>query len=132
MQNQQNPLSFWQFLPASLIFIAGGAAGLFYTLTKTVPQIGPRWLFFFCLVLAVAGLMVLPIFFLHKRFPSNPAVEALPILREAVFVGIFAAGLAWLQIGRMLSISVGLILALALILAEFLIRLWERSTWKPR
>ena len=132
MQSQDNQLRFWQFLPASLLFFLAGGAGLFYTITKMVPQIGPRWLFFFCLVLAVAGLATLPIFFLHKRFPSTPAVDALPILREAVFVGVFVASLVWLQIGRMLSPSLGLIMAIAFVLAEFLIRLWERSTWKPR
>ncbi len=132
MQNQDDQLKIWHFLPASLLFFLAGGAGLFYTITETVPQIGPRWLFFFCLVITVAGLMTVPIFFLHKRFPSNPAVDALPILREAVFVGVFVAGLVWLQIGRMLSPSLGLILAIALILAEFVIRLWERSTWKPR
>ncbi len=132
MQNQDDQLKIWQFLPASLLFFLAGGAGLFYTITETVPQIGPRWLFFFCLVITVAGLMTVPIFFLHKRFPSTPAVDALPILREAVFVGVFIAGLVWLQIGRMLSPSLGLILAIALILAEFVIRLWERSTWKPR
>jgi hypothetical protein len=132
MQNQENQLKFWQFLPASLLFFLAGCAGLFYTITKTVPQIGPRWLFFFCLVMAVAGLMMTPIFFLHIRFPSTPTVDALPILREAVFVGVFVAALIWLQIGRMLSPSLGLILAIALVLAEFVIRLWERSTWKPR
>ena len=132
MQSRDNQPKFWQFLPASLLFLLAGGAGLFYTITKMVPQIGPRWLFFFCLVLAVAGLTTLPIFFLHKRFPSTPPVDALPILREAVFVGIFIACLVWLQIGRMLSPSLGLILAIAFVLAEFLIRLWERSTWKPR
>lgn len=132
MQQQDNQLKFWQFLPASLLFFLAGGAGLFYTITETVPQIGPRWLFFFCLVIAVAGLMTMPIFFLHKRFPSTPAVDALPILREALFVGIFVASLVWLQIGRMLSPSLGLILAIAFVLAEFVIRLWERSTWKPR
>ena len=132
MQNQASQLKIWQFLPASLLFFLVGGAGLFYTITETVPQIGPRWLFFFCLVMAVAGLMTIPIFFLHKRFPSTPAIDALPILREAVFVGIFVAGLVWLQIGRMLSPSLGLILGIALTLAEFVIRLWERSTWKPR
>lgn len=132
MQQQDNQLKFWQFLPASLLFFLAGGAGLFYTITETVPQIGPRWLFFFCLVIAVAGLMTMPIFFLHKRFPSTPAVDALPILREALFVGIFVASLVWLQIGRMFSPSLGLILAIAFVLAEFVIRLWERSTWKPR
>lgn len=132
MQTRENQLKFWQFLPASLLFFFAGGAGLFYTITKMVPQIGPRWLFFFCLVLAIAGLMTMPIFFLHKRFPSMPGVDALPILRESVFVGVFVASLVWLQIGRMLSPGLGLILAIALVLAEFLIRLWERSTWKPR
>jgi hypothetical protein len=132
MQPQDNQLKFWQFLPASLLFFFAGGVGLFYTITETVPQIGPRWLFFFCLVITIAGLMIMPIFFLHKRFPSTPAVDALPILREALFVGIYVATLVWLQIGRMLSPSLGLILAIAFVLAEIVIRLWERSTWKPR
>jgi len=39
--------------------------------------------------------------------------------------------LSWLQIGRVLTFPLGIIMGVALILVEFLIRTWERSRWKP-
>jgi hypothetical protein len=53
------------------------------------------------------------------------------IIRQAVWFGVFAALLSWLQIGRVLTIPMGAIMGTALILIEFLIRMWERSRWKP-
>lgn len=44
---------------------------------------------------------------------------------------MFASMLAWLQMGRVLNAGLVLVLALGLILVEFLLRLGERSTWSP-
>ena len=53
------------------------------------------------------------------------------IIRQAVWFGVFVALLSWLQIGRVLTFPLGIIMGVALILVEFLIRTWERSRWKP-
>jgi hypothetical protein len=53
------------------------------------------------------------------------------VIRQAVWFGVFAALLSWLQIGRVLTLPMGTIMGAALFLIEFLIRMWERSRWKP-
>ena len=52
-------------------------------------------------------------------------------MREASLAGIYFATLAWLQIDRVLTFGLGLLLAAGLILVEFLIRLREKSRWDP-
>jgi hypothetical protein len=72
------------------------------------------------------------VLYLHKRFPSTPPVEKVVILREALFLGILAAAIAWLKIGNVLNTNLGWILAGAFLVIELLLRLWENSRWKPR
>jgi hypothetical protein len=128
-QTNQQPLRY--YLPAILILIAIGAGGLFLVMTSMLPTIGPRWLFFFCLLLLVAGVFLPFTWYFNRRFPSNPPASPRVIVRQAVWFGVFAALLAWLQIGRVLTIPLGTIMGIALILIEFLIRIWEQSRWKP-
>jgi hypothetical protein len=52
-------------------------------------------------------------------------------LRQAIWVAIYLPTLAWLQIGRVLTPAMALLLAIGLILIEWLLRLRERSQWKP-
>jgi hypothetical protein len=53
------------------------------------------------------------------------------IVREASLAGMYAATLAWLQLGRVLSVGLGFLLAAGFVLAEFLIRLREKGRWDP-
>jgi hypothetical protein len=46
-------------------------------------------------------------------------------------VGIYFPILAWLQIGRVLTPAMALLLAVGFILIEWLLRLRERAQWKP-
>ena len=71
------------------------------------------------------------VYFLNLRFPSRPPADRGVIIRQAVWVGIFVAVLAWLQLGRVLTLPLGIILGAAFILVEVLLRVWERSRWKP-
>lgn len=129
--NQNQPIPFKFYLPAMLALILIGAIGTALVLTLTLPTIGPRWLFFFFVVIFVTGLFLPFTWFLNLRFPSTPPVAPQVIIRQATWFGIFAALLLWLQMGRVLTVSLGIVLAAALFLVEFLIRLWERSRWKP-
>jgi hypothetical protein len=118
-------------LPAALLLILIGWAGLLYIFISTLPTLGPRWLFFFFSVLAVAG-MILPVAaFLNRRFPTQPPATRNAILREAALVGVYFATLAWLQLGRVLTAPMIFLLAFGLSLIEFLIRLREKSRWEP-
>lgn len=118
-------------LPAAIIFTVIGWVGIGALIVFTLPTIGPRWLFFFLLVLALTGPALPLAAFLNLRFAVTPPVAAGVIVREALWVGIYFATLAWLQIGRVLSASLALMLVVGLILMEWLLRLREKSQWKP-
>jgi len=131
MQSDNRPQPFSYYLPAILILLALGGGGLYYTVNYLLPTVGPRWLLYFCLLLLGAGLFMPLTWFINRRFPSTPPAGPNVVIRQALWFGVFAPLLAWLQIGRVLTFPLGTILGAALVLIEFLIRMWERSRWKP-
>ena len=130
MKNQSSP-SVFSFLPTAFLLAILGWGGLFYLVNYTVPTVGPRWLFFFLGVMALTGTSLPFTAFLNRRFPSRPAPTPGVILRQAIWVGIYGSTLAWLQLGRVLTLALALLLALWLVLIEALLRMRERSQWKP-
>ena len=119
------------FIPAALILALIGWGGLFVLINSSIPTVGPRWLFFFLGVLALTGSALLPVAFLNRRFPTTPPATNGAIFREAIWIGIFLPTLAWLQLGRVLTPALALLLAVGLSAIELLLRLRERSQWKP-
>ncbi|HJW89608.1 MAG TPA: hypothetical protein VJ436_03095 [Anaerolineales bacterium] len=119
------------FLPTAILLALVGWGGLFALLKFTLPTVGPRWLFFFLSVLALTGTVLPVVAFLNRRFPSNPSALPGAILRQAIWFGIYGPTLAWLQIGRVLTPALALLLAASLLCIEILLRLRERSQWKP-
>jgi len=119
------------FLPAAIILGLVGWGGLVYIIFFTLPTVGPRWLFFFLAVLALTGTALPVVAFLNRRFPSTPPPTTTVVLRQALWIGIYLPTLAWLQIGRVLNIALILLLALGFVLIEWLLRLREKSQWKP-
>lgn len=119
------------FLPLSLVLTVIGWGGLYLVIRGMLPTLGPRWLFFFLGVLALTGPAIPIIYFLNQRFPSNPPVEGMVILRQSLWVGVLGSTVAWLQLGRVLTGGLALILAGAFVMIEFLLRLFERSHWNP-
>jgi hypothetical protein len=118
-------------LPLALVLTLIGWLGIWIVISGTLPTLGPRWLFFFLGVIALTG-PALPItYYLNQRFPSNPPVDGMVIVRQALWVGVFGSTLAWLQLGRVLTPALALILAGVFVLIEFLLRLFERSRWNP-
>jgi len=120
-----------RFLPAAILLGCLGLAGLTALITKTEPNGGTRWAFFFLSVLAVSGLSMPMLAFLNQRFPSLPPPTPAVIVRQSLWPGIFFATLAWLQVGRVLTPAISLLLAIGLTLIEALLRLRERSQWDP-
>jgi hypothetical protein len=120
-----------KFLPAAVILALLGWSGLIYLFIYTRPTVGPRWLFFFLSVLAITGTTLPVMAFLNRRFPSTPPTTSVVVLRQALWVGIYFPTLAWLQIGRVLTPALALLLLLGFVLIEWLLRLRERSQWKP-
>jgi hypothetical protein len=131
IENQPPPVSVSNYLPAAAILMILGWGGLYATILFTTPNGGTRWLFFFLLILAVTGTILPLIALLHRRFSSTPPVTNAVVTRQALWFGVFFATLAWLQIGRVLNPTLALLLAVGLIIIEWLLRLRERSQWKP-
>lgn len=129
--SSQPPPSVSQFLPAAVILALSGWVGLFFLVNYTLPTVGPRWLFFFLGVLALTGTVLPVIAFLNRRFQSDPPPSSGVIIRQALWVGVYGATVAWLQIGRALTPALAFLLAAGLIVIEWLLRLRERSQWKP-
>ncbi len=129
--NAQKPPSFWSFLWISLVLGTIGWGGLILLVFLTLPTLGPRWLFFFLFTLAVSGTCLPGIYFLNRRFPADPPVDASVVLREAMWCGVYGCLVAWLQMGHVLTSGLAFILLIGLILVEFLLRIGERSQWTP-
>jgi hypothetical protein len=124
--------SFVFFLTLGLIFALSGWGGIVYLFIFTLPFLGYRWLFFLLFMFAVTGTAIPIVAYLHMRFPSHPTVKMETILREALMVGAYADLLAWLQLGRVLTFSISLFIAIGLIIVEVLLRVRESSQWTPQ
>lgn len=121
----------YSVLPAALAMSLSGWGGLAWLITSTLPVVGPRWGFFFLATMAATGTALPFAALLNQRFPSQPPVSLSTVLRQAVWVGVYFSTLAWLQIGRVLSLPIVLLLGLGFVAIEWLLRLRERSLWKP-
>lgn len=109
-----------------------GLGGLAVLIATTLPTHGPRWLFFFLLLSALSGLALPVAYFLNLRFQTTPPADGSSVLREAMLVGIYGCIIAWLQLGRVLTTPLAIILGLGFFLIEFLLRVREISLWKPK
>ena len=119
------------FIPAAIILAVIGWGGLYALLNFTLPTVIPQWSFFFLSVLALTGTALPVVAFLNHRFPTTPPVSSGVIVREAIWVGIYFPTLAWLQLGRVLTPALILLLAIGFLSIEILLRLRERSQWTP-
>jgi len=119
--------TFRPFLVPTLVLLIGGWGGLALLLNFTLPMLWPRWGFFALLVLACTGTAIPISFWFNSVFASEPPAEPGVIVRQSIWAGVYFAVLAWLQIGRLLSFTIGLWLAIGLIILEYLLRLRETS-----
>jgi hypothetical protein len=116
-------------LLTSLFLVVTGLGGLAVIIINTVPTLGPRWLFYFFMFLALAGIALPITDFLNRRFPSKPRAGANIVIRQAVWIGIYGCVLTWLQFGRILNSGLVMFLAIGLVTIEFLLRVNERSRY---
>jgi hypothetical protein len=128
MDSQPSPRAY--LIPAFLMAILGWG-GLALLVYFTLPFVWPRWGFFALWALALTGTALPFTYLINRRFPSDPPAEPNVIVRQALWVGVYGATLAWLQLGRLVSLYVWMGLAGGLIVVEYLIRLREKSRWKP-
>jgi len=108
-----------------------GWGGLFLLINYTLPFVWPRWGFFMLWVVALTSTALPFTYLLNQRFEDKSFIEPNVIVRQALWVGVYGATLAWLQLGRLVSLWVWMGLAGGFIAAEYLIRLRERARWKP-
>lgn len=111
-------------LIAAYGMIVGGVGGLYVLVTTELPRVGPRWLFFVLLYVAVVGLALPFVRALNVRL--TPPTRLYPpggvLVRQAVWVGLFVVACAWLQIPRVLTPVTAFFLALALVVIEGFLR----------
>ena len=116
---------------AAGVLALSGWLGLSLLVTTSLPTVGPRWLFFFLLTLASTGTSLPFLWLLDRRFASGRSATASILLRQALLVALFADLCIWLQINRSLSLPLAILIALGLYAMERLLRLIDRSQWRP-
>jgi len=123
--------NFKPFGISALALIVIGWGGLYLLITQTLPYVWSRWGFFILSLMALTGTVLPIVYFFHRRFPTEPPAESNVIVRQAMWFGVYGATLAWLQLGRLVTVYVILGLAGGLVAIEYFMRLREKSHWKP-
>ncbi len=123
--------NFRSFAIPALLLIVFGWGGIGAVLYLSAPLVGFRWLLFALIILALTGTVLPIVYFFHRRFPADPPADANVIVRQAVWFGVYGATLAWLQLGRLVTVYVILGLAGGLTAIEYFLRLRERARWTP-
>jgi len=125
MDSQQTTFRRYLYSTIALVFVGwGGLVALIYF---SLPYVWSRWSFFVLSIMALTGTALPFVYFLHRRFPEEPPAESNVIVRQSLWVGVYGATLAWLQLGRLVTLYVILGLAGGLIAAEYFIRIREKA-----
>jgi hypothetical protein len=124
-------ITFRNYLLSTIALILIGWGGIAALLYFSLPFVWARWGFFVFGIMALTGTSLPVVYFLHHRFPSDPPAGSNVIVREALWVGVYGATLAWLQLGRLVTLYVILGLAGGLIAIEYFIRLREKANRIP-
>ncbi len=95
-----------------------------------IPGLGPHWLFFVCWLAALTGTALPFVRYLHQRFAKVQPPPGV-LLRQAMWVGLFGATCAWLQIGHILNLALVALVAAGLGGVEWFLRMRERARWNP-
>jgi hypothetical protein len=125
--------SFRPYLLSAIFLIVlgwGGLASIIF-IAKLPPLVWARWGFFVLWVMALTGTALPIVYFFNRRFPSSPPAEPNVIVRQALWVGVYGATLAWLQLGRLVTLYIIIGLASGLIAIEYFIRIREKARWRP-
>ena len=86
-------------------------------------------MFFFFLTILGAG-MALPLSYVIQRRFANQIVSGRVLIREAILFGVFLTLAAWLQLGRIITNLIIVIIAIGFFLLEMLLRMAEKATFK--
>jgi hypothetical protein len=131
MESRPNS-SFLPYLASAIsLFVLGWGAAAIAIIALT-PTVWARWLLFFGGTLGLTGLAMPVTWFLNLRFPSEPPAGSTVIVRQAIWVGVYGVVLVWLQQARLVTLWIGLGLAIGLIAIEYLVRMREKARWQPK
>ncbi len=128
MQQELNPKA---VLSAAAILLITGTAGVSVLVLFVYPTVGPRWFFYFFILLAFVGLAMPPFFAFNRLLKVHPDLERPRLQRESLGAGVYGAFLVWLSIGRLLTLPLALLIAAILVTVEYLLRLRENDLAKP-
>ena len=121
--------TFRPYIFSTIFLILLGWGGLYLITFYTLPFIWPRWGFFALWLTALTATAFPIIYFVTTRF-STEKLEPQVMVRRALWVGVYGATLAWLQLARLVNVYVILGLAFGLIAVESVLRLRERARWR--
>ncbi len=114
-----------------LMLVGWGGLALLIFVFMVPPLVWARWGFFALWFSALAGTALPIVYFLNLRFPSEPPAEPNAIVRQALWVGVYGATLAWLQLGNLATLWVWIGLAAGLVAIESVLRSREKARWTP-
>jgi hypothetical protein len=114
-----------------LMLVGWGGLALLIFVFSVPPLVWARWSFFALWFIALSGTALPVVYYLNLRFPSEPPVEPGAIVRQAMWVGVYGATLAWLQLGQLVTLWVWVGLGAGLAAIEYVIRSRERARWRP-
>lgn len=123
--------TFKNYLPSTILLILIGLGGLFIMLYFSLPYVWSRWAFFVFGIMALTGIALPIVYFFHKRFPEESPATPNVLIRQSLWVGVYGATLAWLQLGRLVTLYVIFGLAGGLVAAEYFIRIREKANRRP-
>jgi len=126
MRFRENTFRIYRFSTFLLLLL--GWSGLAWVLLNSLPYVWSRWAFFVFGIMGLTGIALPIVYFLHQKFPENPPAEPNVIIRQALWVGVYGGTLAWLQLGRLVTLNVILALAGGLVAAEYFIRIREKAS----
>jgi len=129
MDSQKYTFRIYSFSTILLLLLGWG--GVAYTLLYSLPFVWSRWSFFFFGIMGLTGFALPIVYLFHKKFPETPAAEPNVIIRQAMWVGVYGATLAWLQLGRLVTMNIMLGLAGGIVAAEYFIRIREKANRRP-
>lgn len=109
---------------AAGVLVLVGWGGMFLLVQNVLPTPGARWGFFMLLYMAMVGTSLPFIRLLNRRFVGDFVGNPV-IVRESLWFGLYVTSCAWLQISRVLTWPIALLLALAIIVIETFLRIRE-------
>ncbi len=129
---QKTPLlpPFGIIFVTSLVMLLIGGGGVAFLIIFTLPTLLPRWLLYFFITCAGAGAALPFVYIFQKRFTRQP-VPGNVLVRQALWFGILLDAALWLQLGRVLTNTLLIVMVGGILVIESLLRLVERSTFKP-